>query len=138
MSIIPLHLEEFLENKEADAASTVIDEGYAHVAPGEEATWERDEAAALEEAAADLVRLDRYERRTWSQQKRAILEFMNIKLTKRNPRRGLIPCRKKATPHAADPKVAALGTSPWPLAGDGSGPSLRSFQVPFEGCLPFR
>ena len=82
VSIIPLHLEEFLENKEADAASTVIDEGYAHVAPGEEATWERDDAAALEEAAADLVRLDRYERRTWSQQKRAILEFMNIKLTK--------------------------------------------------------
>ena len=72
ISIIPLHLEEFLESKE--------DEGYAHIGPGEEATWERDEAAALEEAAVDLVRLDRYERRAWSQQKRAILAFMNIKL----------------------------------------------------------
>ena len=82
MSIIPLHLEEFLENKEANSDSRVIEEGYAHVGPGEETTWERDEAAALEEAALDLVRLDRYECRAWSQQKRAILAFMNIKLMK--------------------------------------------------------
>jgi hypothetical protein len=82
ISVIPLHLEEFLKKKEADEASTVIDAGCAHVGPGEEAIWERDEAAALEEAAVDLVRLDRYERRAWSLQKRAILAFMNIKLMK--------------------------------------------------------
>jgi hypothetical protein len=37
----------------------------------------RDEHEALEEAAADLVRLDRYERRAWLRQKRAIGSFMN-------------------------------------------------------------
>jgi hypothetical protein len=41
---------------------------------------ERDEYEALEMAAPDLVRLERYERRAWSQQKRAIRKFMNIKL----------------------------------------------------------
>jgi hypothetical protein len=81
-SRLPIHLEEFLENKEANAASTVIDEDHAHLHSVEKATWERNEAAALEEAALDLVRLDRYERLAWSQQKRAILEFMNIKLIK--------------------------------------------------------
>jgi hypothetical protein len=67
---------------EADAASGVIDDGCTHVGPGEEATWERDESAALQEAALDLVRLDRYERRARSQQKRAIIAFMDIKLMK--------------------------------------------------------
>jgi len=42
---------------------------------------ERDEFEALEEAAADLIRLDRYERRSWSQQKRAIGNFMNLRMT---------------------------------------------------------
>ena len=41
---------------------------------------ERDEFAALEEAAPDLIRLDRYERRAWSRQKRVIRDFMNMKL----------------------------------------------------------
>jgi hypothetical protein len=82
-SLIPVHLEEFLENKEANAASTVVDEEHAHVHSVEKASWERDGAAALEETDLDLVRLDRYERRALSQQKRAILEFMNIKLLKK-------------------------------------------------------
>ena len=41
---------------------------------------ERDEFEALEQAAVDLVRLDRYERRAWSRQKCAIRTFMNLKL----------------------------------------------------------
>ena len=41
---------------------------------------DRDEYEALEEGAADLVRLDRYEQRAWSRQKRAIRSFMNLKL----------------------------------------------------------
>jgi hypothetical protein len=44
---------------------------------------ERDEYEALEEAAPDLIRLDRYERRAWSRQKRAIRDFMNITLMRR-------------------------------------------------------
>lgn len=42
----------------------------------------RDESVALEEAALDLTRLDRYERRAWSRQKSAMRSFMNIKLMK--------------------------------------------------------
>jgi hypothetical protein len=42
---------------------------------------EREDYEALEEGTADLVRLDRYERRVWSRQKRAIRSFMNLKLT---------------------------------------------------------
>jgi hypothetical protein len=41
---------------------------------------ERDEYQALEAAILDLTRLDRYERRAWSRQNRAIREFVRIKL----------------------------------------------------------
>ena len=41
---------------------------------------ERDECQALEEAIPDLKRLQRYERRVWSQHKEAIRNFMNIRL----------------------------------------------------------
>ena len=41
---------------------------------------ERDEHQALEEGAPDLIRLERYARRAWSRQKRAIRSFMNVKL----------------------------------------------------------
>jgi hypothetical protein len=41
---------------------------------------DRDEFEALEQAAVDLVGLDRYERRAWSRQKRAIRSVMNLKL----------------------------------------------------------
>jgi hypothetical protein len=44
---------------------------------------DRDEFAALEAAARDLIRLDRYERRAWSRQKRAVLELANLKLARR-------------------------------------------------------
>ena len=42
---------------------------------------ERDEHEALTAAVGDLTRLDRYQRRAWSRQKRAIREFMRIKTT---------------------------------------------------------
>jgi hypothetical protein len=47
-----------------------------------ERSRERDEPTAMEEAAGDLVRLDRYRRRAWSRQKKAVLAFANIKLMK--------------------------------------------------------
>ena len=40
---------------------------------------QRDEHDAFRTAAPDLVRLDRYECRAWSRQKRAIQKFMTIK-----------------------------------------------------------
>jgi hypothetical protein len=41
---------------------------------------ERDEYEALQAAIVDLIRLDRYERRAWSRQKRAVREFLKIQL----------------------------------------------------------
>ncbi len=41
---------------------------------------QRDEYEALEAAAADLIRLERYERRAWSRQKRAIRSFLNLEM----------------------------------------------------------
>jgi hypothetical protein len=41
---------------------------------------QRDEYEALETAVNDLIRLDRYQRRAWSRQKRAIREFIAIRL----------------------------------------------------------
>jgi hypothetical protein len=43
---------------------------------------QRDEYAALEEAIPDLIRLERYERRAWSRQQRAIQEFVLIKFNR--------------------------------------------------------
>jgi hypothetical protein len=40
---------------------------------------ERNEYEAQEEAVPDLIRLERYERRAWSRQKRAIQQFVLIK-----------------------------------------------------------
>ena len=48
---------------------------------------QRDEHQALRTAAPDLVRLDRYECRAWSRQKRAIQEFMMIKAEARSVQR---------------------------------------------------
>src|SRR5215469_10545038 len=46
---------------------------------------QRDEHEAMQEAIPDLVRLERYERRAWSRQQRAIREFLNIKFTRNLP-----------------------------------------------------
>jgi hypothetical protein len=48
---------------------------------------QRDEHDAFRTAAPDLVRLDRYECRAWSRQKRAIQEFMMIKAEARSAQR---------------------------------------------------
>ena len=40
---------------------------------------QRNEYDAVEGAIPDLIRLERYERRAWSQQKRAIQQFVLIK-----------------------------------------------------------
>ena len=44
---------------------------------------DRDEYEALEAAIGDLTRLNRYERRAWSRQRRAILQLANLKLGRR-------------------------------------------------------
>ena len=77
---IPSRLNSFLCDKEHLAANEPDDS--APVASALQEPPDRDEGAALEEAARGLIRLDRYERRAWSLQRRAILAFINIKLMK--------------------------------------------------------
>jgi len=43
---------------------------------------QRNEYEALEEAIPDLIRLERYDRRAWSRQKRAIQQFVLIKFSR--------------------------------------------------------
>jgi hypothetical protein len=78
--LTPSRLIGFLSDKEELAANEPDDS--APIASALQEPPDRDEGAAMEDAARDLLRLDRYERRAWSQQKRAILAFMNIKLMK--------------------------------------------------------
>ena len=62
--------------------STEPDERAVALARRQIEEQERDEHEALEAAAVDLVRLDRYQRRAWSRQKRALRDFLDIKLTR--------------------------------------------------------
>jgi hypothetical protein len=76
-ALFPAHLEEFLaekENEHAEAlASDIIN------VRGADCVHERDEGGALETAIKDLMRLDRYEKRASSRQRRAIFAFINLK-----------------------------------------------------------
>ena len=87
--LVPARLAVFLLEKEEALARMEREAGVRNQA--DERVDERDEFAALEEAAPDLIRLDRYERRAWSRQKRAIGDFMNMKLMRaiHAPRRPL-------------------------------------------------
>ena len=40
----------------------------------------RDDLAAMQDVARDLIRLERYQRQVWSRLKKAIRGFINIKL----------------------------------------------------------
>jgi hypothetical protein len=77
----PPHLEEFLEEKGSQLGAEEIRQQKGRFYDGD-CIGERDESAAMEEAASDLLRLNRYERRAWSRQRRAIFAFMNLKLMK--------------------------------------------------------
>jgi hypothetical protein len=72
--IIPLRLKLLLQ----DPATPEEERKALDLA--QEQIEERDEYEALQAAVVDLIRLDRYERRAWSRQKRAINQFMNLKM----------------------------------------------------------
>jgi hypothetical protein len=61
-----------------------------HIAKGEP-----DEFEAVAQAVPDLKRLDRYERGAWSRQKRAIRNFMNIRLMRNLRHAGLCDLESK-------------------------------------------
>lgn len=78
--VIPPHLEQFLEEKEPEFWLEQPPADAATLARMEQHLPERSEGAALEEAALDLIRLERHEKRAWSRQKRAIAAFMTVKI----------------------------------------------------------
>lgn len=78
--LIPLHLETFLEESATELAAKPQGGNGSNSDQTRQLVHERDETAALEEAAIDLIRLDRYERRAWSRQQRALRVFINLKM----------------------------------------------------------
>jgi hypothetical protein len=72
--IVPIRLKALIEEQE-------VEDKILQLAEKRVKQQERDEYEALEAAILDLIRLGRYERRAWSRQKRAIREFMKIKMT---------------------------------------------------------
>lgn len=78
--LIPPHLEMFLQEQSEPEPKSSKMEGAATRSP--QRVVERDNSVAMQEAALDLVRLDRYERRIWSRQKRAFQAFIEHKLMK--------------------------------------------------------
>jgi hypothetical protein len=79
--LFPPHLEAFLEQRESELASCAPKDKAVRF-QDEACVRERDETEALEAATLDLIRLDRYERRARSRQRRAVLAFVNLKLMK--------------------------------------------------------
>jgi hypothetical protein len=78
----PPHLKELLEKLEkkqrrAAPSSKILDFQDAN------RFYECDEGRALKTAIKDLIRLDRYERRASSRQRRAIFTFINVKARER-------------------------------------------------------
>jgi hypothetical protein len=75
--LVPIGLKALLEEPASpEAGQGTLDPANKPIEEG----GERDQYQALEAAVLDLVRLDRYERRAWSRQKRAINHFINIKM----------------------------------------------------------
>jgi hypothetical protein len=72
--LIPLYLEAFLRGNKSWRDE---EEGETNEKRVRDQTRERDEAETLEEAVADL---DRYERRAWSRQRRALRAFVYLKM----------------------------------------------------------
>jgi hypothetical protein len=83
--IVPLELKVLMESPET------IEEEERALDLARQQIKERDEFEAFEQAAIDLIRLDRYERRAWSRQKHAIRAFMNLKLLRDTKKRWSCP-----------------------------------------------
>jgi hypothetical protein len=78
MDFVPIRLKALLQEPDD------IDEATRERARKRVEAGYRDEHEALETAVGDLIRLDRYQRRAWSRQKRAIREFIRMKTTARD------------------------------------------------------
>jgi hypothetical protein len=79
--LVPLGLKVLLEEPDSpEEEQRALDLAWKQIEQ-----QQRDEHQAMQEAIPDLIRLERYERRAWSRQQRAIREFLNIKFTRNLP-----------------------------------------------------
>jgi hypothetical protein len=78
--LVPLSLKVLLEEPDPREEQHALDLTWKQIEQ-----QQRDEHEAMQEAIPDLIRLERYERRAWSRQQRAIREFLNIKFTRTLP-----------------------------------------------------
>ena len=76
---IPCHLEAYLEEKASDLESEALKRPDLRF-DSEFCMKPRDDLAAMQDAARDLMRLERYQRQAWSRLKKAIRRFINLKL----------------------------------------------------------
>jgi hypothetical protein len=77
--MVPISLKVLLEEPD------YIDDQTLELAEKQIKEQERDDCEALEAAVPDLIRSERYERRAWSRQKRAIREFIALRVDRNNP-----------------------------------------------------
>jgi hypothetical protein len=91
--IVPIDIKMLLEEPTEEEEERALE-----LARKEISRQQRNEYQALEEAIPDLVRLERYERRAWSRQQRAIREFLNIEFTRAIAARAVLPQRLGANP----------------------------------------
>jgi hypothetical protein len=75
--IVPFQIKALLEEP-----TEAEEERALELARKEIRRQQRNEYEALEEAIPDLIRLERYNRRAWSRQKRAIQQFVLIKFSR--------------------------------------------------------
>jgi hypothetical protein len=78
--VVPIRVKALLEETEP---SEEEHQRVLEFARTEIARRERNEYDALEEAVPDLIRLERYERRAWSRQRRAIREILNLRFARK-------------------------------------------------------
>jgi len=81
--LVPLSLKVLLEEPDPQEEQRALDLAWKQIEQ-----QQRDEHEAMQEAIPDLIRLERYERRAWSRQQRAIREFLSIKFTRTLPEMG--------------------------------------------------
>jgi hypothetical protein len=73
--IVPLRLKVLLDESDPDKESNALE-----LAKKQVEEQERDDHEALAAAVPDLIRLERYQRRAWSRQKRAIRQFIALRV----------------------------------------------------------
>lgn len=90
--IVPIALKALLEEPESDKEyQRAFDLTAKHIGENDRANDE-----ALQAAIPDLKRLKRYESRTWAQHKRAMREFVSIKLMRRLEQESFEASRRKS------------------------------------------